>query len=140
VGFFDTAGHARGVMMVEGYAYLADGDDGLYILDCSPLTSGLPPQYDVPRAPSLSRCAPNPFHSATRIEVALPVPAMVELVVYDASGRMIATLFRGRETAGVKRHTWDGRDAAGRRVGAGAYFVRLRSRGRSVARKVVVLE
>jgi flagellar hook assembly protein FlgD len=41
--------------------------------------------------------------------------------------------------AGVQRATWDGRDARGARVGAGAYFVRLDSAWGTKSRMLVRL-
>ncbi len=45
---------------------------------------------------------PNPFgHDGTAISYALPRESDVELVVYDASGRSVATLVHGRKPAGL---------------------------------------
>ena len=54
---------------------------------------------------------------------AAPVAARVRL--YDLQGRVLRTLHEGDLARGVTRVAWDGRDAAGRDVGAGLYLLRL---------------
>ena len=69
---------------------------------------------------------PDPFAGSTTIPYRLSRTAFVELVVYDALGRRVRTLVRGREGGGAHVATWDGRDAAGVPVPGGVYFYRLR--------------
>ncbi len=59
--------------------------------------------------------------------------------VYDTTGRLVATILRGERKAGTHRAEWSGRDASGARVGAGVYFARFRSPGRTFTEKVLVL-
>lgn len=68
---------------------------------------------------------PNPGR-ITKLDFGLPRPDEVELVVFDLSGRRLATLARGAFPAG--RHTveWNGRTERGAEVGAGIYFYRLK--------------
>ncbi len=73
---------------------------------------------------------PNPFNPSTSIEYALPQEAEVSLVVYDIIGQEVRRLAVGqRQSAGFYRLVWDGRDGAGRAVGSGVYFYRLRAVG-----------
>jgi hypothetical protein len=80
---------------------------------------------------------PNPASGAMRIAWTLDRAGPVRLSVLDASGRRRRDLDAG--TRGPGRHDilWDGRDDAGRAVGAGVYFVLLESGSRAWARKVV---
>ena len=49
VGNYDTSGYAWGVQVVGNYAYVADGDSGLQIIDISsPTTPTLKGNYDTP--------------------------------------------------------------------------------------------
>jgi hypothetical protein len=82
---------------------------------------------------------PNPFRFETQIRFDLPDAAPVDLVIYDALGRSVKTLVRGHIAAGSHVVEWDGRDEAGRIVASGVYFVRIRSEGREVSRKIVRL-
>jgi outer membrane protein assembly factor BamB len=51
------------------------------------------------------------------------------LEIYDVAGRHVRTLLDAPLAAGEHRVAWDGRDARGREVGAGIYFVRLEAEG-----------
>ncbi len=58
--------------------------------------------------------------------------------MYDVNGRKLATLVQGTRVAGRHVVRWDGRDAAGRQLPTGVYFVRLDLAGHYEARKVVL--
>jgi len=87
---------------------------------------------------ALGQNVPNPFGSSTEITVSLPAPERVELSVYDVTGRRLATIFRGVETTGVKRYTWEGKDAEGHPLPSGVYVYRLRAGKRVLSRKMVL--
>lgn len=63
----------------------------------------------------------------------------VELSVYDASGRRVATVATGPRDAGVHQARWDGRDDAGARALPGVYFDKLTGVDGSLVTKLVVL-
>jgi hypothetical protein len=85
---------------------------------------------------ALSAPHPNPSYSATRLEFALTSAASVDLSVFDASGRRVATLMHGDVPAGPRSVTWDGRGADGRSVAAGVYLARLSTPQGSVVRRI----
>jgi hypothetical protein len=93
----------------------------------------------VPRVSSLEQNYPNPFSSATSINYTLPSACDVELVLYDAGGRVIRTLVAGTRSAGTHTISWDGTDAEGRSVANGAYFCQLRSSTNVEAMKSMLL-
>lgn len=101
---------------------------------------------DTPPAPlTLLGNSPNPFSRNTTIRFRLDEPARVRLSVYDVRGTRVTTLVDGSREAGVHAVSWDGRNDSGRRVGAGAYFYRLRADAASQepvvrARKLVILK
>ncbi|MCB1164370.1 FG-GAP repeat protein, partial [bacterium] len=82
---------------------------------------------------------PNPFSGSTRFGFALPRDAACRLAVYDVSGRRVALLADGVQTAG--RHTlqWDGRDEHGATVPTGVYLLRFEAGDRRESRKVIRL-
>jgi hypothetical protein len=53
--------------------------------------------------------------------------------IYDVAGRLVRVL------AGTDRFHWDAADAAGRRVPAGTYYLRIEAGGRSATRPLVVV-
>jgi len=102
----------------------------------------IPPVVGVGPAPpaahiEMSSPIPNPSSSAIRLDFALPAAASVDLSVYDASGRRVATLLHAELPAGRRSATWDGREAGGRPAAAGLYFARLVTPQGSALRRIV---
>jgi uncharacterized membrane protein len=101
-----------------------------------PSTAAVTPGSPVTRI-ELSAPSPNPSSSATRMEFALPAAASVDLSVYDASGRRVASLVHDDLSAGRHSVTWNGRESGGRQVAAGLYFARLVTPQGSAMRRIV---
>ncbi|NNE42856.1 MAG: T9SS type A sorting domain-containing protein [Gemmatimonadetes bacterium] len=93
-----------------------------------------------PRAFELSRGAPNPFRTGTRLQFSLPRAEHARVRVYDITGRHVATLVDEPLDAGAHTARWDGRNRAGRRVAAGVYFVRMQAGTFGAVRKITRLE
>ncbi len=62
-----------------------------------------------------------------RVEVAytMNAPAATDISIYDISGRVIATLFKGSRAPGAYAHLWNGVSRSGKKVRTGIYFCRL---------------
>jgi len=81
---------------------------------------------------------PNPFGPLTTIALSIPRDGAVTVDVVDVNGRLVRTLWQGALGAGAHNFPWDGRDAAGRTVGAGTYFARMHtSEGMSTAKMIL---
>lgn len=91
-----------------------------------------------PTSTGLTGVSPNPSRGGTNIDFALARPGEVALELLDPSGRRVASL-GGSFEAGHQQLTWDGRDAAGARLSAGLYFVRMRVAGRDVGTRRITL-
>jgi hypothetical protein len=65
--------------------------------------------------------------------------AVVDVSIYDSSGRMVRKLETGSFAGGIRDLRWDGQDADGRLVSAGIYFVRFVADSRVRAMKPIVL-
>lgn len=72
-----------------------------------------------------SQARPNPFAPAVWIEWNNPVTAKTDLVIYDASGRVLRRLVSEEMGAGFHQAQWDGRDSDGTEVPSGVYYYRL---------------
>ena len=83
---------------------------------------------------------PNPFNPATEIHFELARAERVRIAVYDVTGRLVAGLEDGPRAAGAHHVTWNGRDAAGRGVPSGAYYVRLETARTRDTRKIMLLK
>ncbi|MHB8077950.1 MAG: M1 family metallopeptidase [Candidatus Krumholzibacteriia bacterium] len=95
-----------------------------------------------PAAVGITGIYPNPAATGpVSVAFRLAEPAEVSLRVFDARGRLVAERgFGAREpllTDDVV--TWDGRDGAGRRAGAGVYWAQLRMGGRTAVRKFALV-
>ena len=88
----------------------------------------------------LDPARPNPFNPMTTIAFALPEPGPARLAVYDVSGRLVTVLADGVHEAGEHEAVWNGRDAAGRQLGSGVYFVRLEAADSVSTRKMVMVK
>lgn len=82
---------------------------------------------------------PNPGRSA-RVTFALPTARQVDIGVFDLAGRRIATVAKGEFAAGRHSREWNGRDASGKRVGAGMYFYRATLGGEVRSTRAVLID
>ncbi len=97
---------------------------------------------DALKTPPMSYIAqnyPNPFNPYTTIRFGLKERSPVSLRIYDTAGRLVRALVDEPRAAGDFDEAWDGRDDTGDRVAAGVYFCRLKVRGISQTRKMVLL-
>ena len=90
--------------------------------------------------PGLAPNAPNPFNASTLIPYRLDASGPVRLEIYNLLGQSIRTLVDEVQAAGSYRVSWDARDAAGRRVSTGVYFLRLHYPGGVQTRRMLYLE
>ncbi len=82
---------------------------------------------------------PNPFRQTTTIKYQLPVEAMVNLKVYDVTGRMVKKLVGNQQKPGYYTLTWDGKADDGQKAATGVYFYRLETKDYKSTKKVVRL-
>jgi len=89
-----------------------------------------------------ARILSNPVRGGVaRIEFGLARAARVRVSIFDLAGRQVMRLADQPFEAGVHRMEWNGRDASGSRVRAGAYFLRVQTddhRFRTVRKMILV--
>jgi len=96
----------------------------------------------LPRVLELALPAPNPARGGTRFWYGVPADragGMLELAIYDLSGRRVRTLQSGRAEPGRHFASWDLRDGSGAPAHAGVYFARLSLGAEAHTRKLVVV-
>lgn len=132
---------------VEAYILFVQPTDSLLggamwvddaVLNASPATG----VGETPSNPdmTLQQNVPNPFNPTTRIDFHLAHRDVVDLVVYDTAGRLVARLFAGELDAGPHYVTWDGRTTSGAMAATGIYHYVLRTTTGQVSRKMVLLK
>jgi hypothetical protein len=87
-----------------------------------------------PARAALEQNAPNPFNPSTVIRYSLARNGEIDLRVYDAAGRAVATLARGRAAKGAHTVTWRPNG-----LSSGIYFYVLRTREATITRKAVLI-
>lgn len=75
-------------------------------------------------AARLHPASPNPLADRTSLLLELAEAGPARLAVYDASGRLVRSLWDGHLNAGRHPYVWDARDDHGASVGSGVYFAR----------------
>jgi len=90
----------------------------------------------LPIKTTLNASYPNPFNPATTINYDLAADGYVSILVYDALGREVATLFSGDQVAGTNHQiTWNASDQA-----SGAYFLRMNSGSYTNTQKLMLVK
>lgn len=84
---------------------------------------------------------PNPFNPSTTIRFSVGESKQaVQLLIYNARGQIVRTLFNEALPAGYHSRTWDGNDDAGRSIGSGIYLYVLQSGNAKQSRKMILLK
>jgi len=92
------------------------------------------------RIARLQQNSPNPFNPRTTISYFLPEASQVRLVIYDVSGQLVRTLYRGEsEIAGEHSVVWTGRNDRGNAVPSGVYFYRLEAGDFQQSRRMTLI-
>lgn len=86
-----------------------------------------PEKGDTPAGFHLYANYPNPFNASTTIRYDLPKESFVTLAIFDLLGRKVRTLVSNTIPAGPHTLQWDGNDDAGKVLGSGVYYCRLRA-------------
>lgn len=87
----------------------------------------------------LSQNYPNPFNSGTKINVITETDENVQLIIFNALGQKVKTLFSGLMPAGLNTLPWDGRTDSGTPAASGVYYYILRMAGKEFAKKMLLL-
>ena len=100
------------------------------------LTSNDDEVLATPTSIALNQNYPNPFNPSTTISYTLDSSTNVSLSVYDITGRKVATLVNGRQTAGAQEVRFDASSLA-----SGVYIYRLETAtGASLTKKMVLIK
>jgi hypothetical protein len=89
---------------------------------------------------ALEGLRPNPSPGAAELRFRTPVRGQVDVQLFDVSGRLVRTLWRGTAEPGEHRVSWNGLSDQGRRVASGVYFLRMQADGFLQVRQVAIVE
>jgi hypothetical protein len=99
----------------------------------------------LPHELTLLQNYPNPFNPETWIPYRLNQNSDVKIRIYNVNGRLVRTLYMGKQSPGnyvikEKAAYWDGRNNSGEKVTSGVYFYQLLASNNSIVRKMVILK
>lgn len=89
----------------------------------------------MPNSPLLVSAYPNPFNGSTRLSFTLQTASKAELTVYNALGRVVATVLNGRLPAGEHAAYWNASEHP-----SGIYIIHLIAGSQSTTAKVFLLK
>ena len=135
VVFYITGGDAFNVFISDDLAYIADGRNGLLILDISDFMDSVEDDCPIANEYYLSQAYPNPFNPVTTLSYGLPVPTEVSVIVCDVSGRLVTTLVSGHQTVGQHNIVWNAQS-----IPTGVYLVKMEADAFSAVQKVVLVK
>lgn len=112
----------------------AVGDSGriyrtLYPIEIKNISTEIPSEF------LLKQNYPNPFNPSTNIKFDLPKSSSVNLVIFDALGREVATLVNEKLQPGTYEVDWDGSDYP-----SGVYFYKLNTGEFSDTKKMLMIK
>ena len=83
---------------------------------------------------------PNPFNPSTTIRFDLPTDAMVNIIIYDITGREVARPLSTRKNAGYHSAVWNSKNFNGESVSAGIYFYQIQTKEFVRSKKMLLLK
>jgi len=111
------------------------------VLDCVGVCGGddvscLPiEELIIPDNYSISSIYPNPFNPVTNITYRLPKHVIVQIIVYDLSGKQVETLINQFQTPGYHSVKWNADN-----LPSGVYLIRMDSGDFTQTQKVVLIK
>jgi hypothetical protein len=112
--------------------------EDLWALEWGPPVGVEPPPPG--RSTMSLQARPNPAAADVTVEFALPQPGTISLRVYDVRGRLVRVLFEGEAPAGERHLLWDRRTGRGEPAAPGVYHLRLRSAGKDLTSRFVLVD
>jgi len=117
------------------------GDDGNCYETVFQSTSTLAiDEFGIPTEFSVYQNYPNPFNPSTTIEFDVAEMDEVSLIVYDLTGKEVATLVSGTYTPGTYNVEWNAVNNAGDGIVSGMYIYRYFSSEKAITRKMLYLK
>lgn len=101
----------------------------------SVINTEAPEQPVIPSQLTLLPNVPNPFNPATEIFYSLPEAGDVKVEVFDLRGRLVETLFEGRQDAGPQRLSWSADE-----LSSGIYLLRVQTDDDFKSRKMALIK
>ncbi|MAI03524.1 MAG: hypothetical protein CMQ75_03225, partial [Gammaproteobacteria bacterium] len=83
---------------------------------------------------------PNPFNSSTMVKFNIPEPSLIDLSVYDLTGRKVAVLLSQNVAPGFHEIIWNGKDDKFLNSPSGVYFIMLKTDQYRKVKKMLLIK
>jgi hypothetical protein len=83
---------------------------------------------------------PNPFNPSTTIQYSVPKAGDVEARIIDIQGRLVRSLSKSYQQAGIHSLVWDSRGNSGTILASGTYFCQVLFNGAALVKKLVLIK
>jgi ligand-binding sensor domain-containing protein len=112
-------------------------DQGISVFNDSTVISNISDHQNqnIPQDFILHQNFPNPLNPTTTISYELPEAQNITLQIYDITGRLVETLYKGYKEAGHWDLKWNASEQS-----SGVYIYRLQVGDRCISKKMVVLK
>ncbi|HEY3249707.1 MAG TPA: choice-of-anchor B family protein [Ignavibacteria bacterium] len=117
----------------SGKFVVSDMQTGLWVFKFSNINGIWPNGAGIPSDYKLGQNYPNPFNPMTKINFDIPKAGNISLKVYDASGKLVETIYEGFQLAG--KYTADFNAS---KISSGVYFYWIKADGFVQTKKMVV--
>jgi len=91
--------------------------------------------FSQPKTYGISDAYPNPFNPVTSFTYSLPEDGLVQVAIYDISGRMVSELVNGYQTAGNYPVVWDAQE-----LSSGVYIVNMIAGEFTTVQKIMLIK
>jgi hypothetical protein len=83
---------------------------------------------------------PNPFNPSTNISFSIAKDEEVDIKVFNIKGQIVKSLTSGKMKKGRHSLTWNGRDNNNKPVSSSVYFVKIKTKNKSINKKIVLMK
>jgi hypothetical protein len=115
-----------------------NADMGAFGIGCDAILATY--QDIMPLQYALYQNYPNPFNPLTTLHYDLPKDALVNITIYDMTGRIVKNLVSSQQNTGYKSIQWNATNNAGQPVSAGLYLYTIDAGQFRQAKKMVLLK
>jgi hypothetical protein len=115
-----------------------NADMGAFGIGCEAILATY--QDIMPLQYALYQNYPNPFNPLTTLHYDLPKDVLVNITIYDMTGRIVKNLVSSQQNTGYKSIQWNATNNAGQPVSAGLYLYTIDAGQFRQAKKMVLLK
>lgn len=104
-----------------------------------PQSEQIEPGLPIPESHTLLSSYPNPFNPSTNISFVVDQAGLVNLTVFDITGRIVAVLVNETKPAGAYTTYWNATSSRGATLPSGSYWVRLNTPSQQAIHRIVLI-